>query len=193
MQSTTMATRSPGDLVIWDFELFSANAAYIVKKKKTKLVVGKTVIHYFRFENLNFGPDMMPRQKYGTSGFLIAFFDRKWRQVSDTSLPVWKVHFSSWMWCHSLLRMCNYIFDIFLSQGHIGIAVPDVAEACRQFEAKGVEFVKKPDDGNMKGIAFIKDPDGYWIEIFSPRTIAAIALAKWSRHRSNCNGMEFYR
>ena len=31
----------------------------------------------------------------------------------------------------------------------------------------GIEFVKKPDDGNMKGLAFIKDPDGYWIEILS--------------------------
>ena len=31
----------------------------------------------------------------------------------------------------------------------------------------GVEFVKRPDDGNMKGLAFIRDPDGYWIEILS--------------------------
>jgi len=62
--------------------------------------------------------------------------------------------------------------------GHIGIAVPDVAEACRHFEVKGVEFVKKPEDGKMKGIAFIKDPDGYWIEIFSARNVADIALAQ---------------
>lgn len=35
-----------------------------------------------------------------------------------------------------------------------------------------MEFVKKPNDGNMKGIAFIKDPDGYWIEILNPVNIA---------------------
>ena len=49
--------------------------------------------------------------------------------------------------------------------GHIGITVPDVYAACKQFEEYGIEFVKKPDDGSMKGLAFIKDPDGYWIEI----------------------------
>jgi|TARA_B100000902_G_C27257247_1_gene888576 lactoylglutathione lyase len=51
--------------------------------------------------------------------------------------------------------------------GHIGVTVPDVYAACEEFERKGIEFVKKPDDGNMKGLAFIKDPDGYWIEILS--------------------------
>ena len=54
--------------------------------------------------------------------------------------------------------------------GHIGITVPDVYKACEEFEKKGIEFVKKPDDGNMKGLAFIKDPDGYWIEILSAST-----------------------
>lgn len=58
--------------------------------------------------------------------------------------------------------------------GHIGISVPDVYAACARFEALGIEFVKRPDDGKMKGLAFIKDPDGYWIEILSPHGLRAI-------------------
>ncbi len=38
--------------------------------------------------------------------------------------------------------------------------VPDVDVACERFEKLGVEFVKRPNDGQMKGLAFIKDPDG---------------------------------
>ncbi|XP_076012195.1 lactoylglutathione lyase-like [Genypterus blacodes] len=58
--------------------------------------------------------------------------------------------------------------------GHIGIAVPDVYEACKMFEEQGVTFVKKPEDGKMKGLAFIQDPDGYWIEILSPNNMVSI-------------------
>ena len=56
---------------------------------------------------------------------------------------------------------------------YIRITVPDVYEACERFESLGVEFQKKPDDGNMKGLAFIKDPDGYWIEILSAKGLAS--------------------
>lgn len=60
-----------------------------------------------------------------------------------------------------------------IGYGHIGILVNDVIHACQRFEELGVEFIKRPDDGRMKGLAFIKDPDGYWIEIFSAKTVAA--------------------
>lgn len=55
--------------------------------------------------------------------------------------------------------------------GHIGLMVPDVNAACERFEKFNVPFIKKPNDGRMKGLAFIQDPDGYWIEIFNPRTV----------------------
>ena len=61
--------------------------------------------------------------------------------------------------------------------GHIGLSVPDVDAACKRFDALGVEYVKRPDEGNMKGLAFIKDPDGYWIEILEATSLAEMASA----------------
>lgn len=49
--------------------------------------------------------------------------------------------------------------------GHICFAVPDLQQAVAWFDANGVVFQKRPEEGSMKDIAFIKDPDGYWIEI----------------------------
>lgn len=60
--------------------------------------------------------------------------------------------------------------------GHIGISVPDVYAACARFDELSVDYVKKPDDGNMKGLAFIKDPDGYWIEILSSSGLRDLIL-----------------
>ncbi|MBB3693664.1 lactoylglutathione lyase [Sphingomonas sp. BK580] len=61
--------------------------------------------------------------------------------------------------------------------GHLGVSVPDVAAACARFEAMGVPFRKRPDEGTMRDIAFITDPDGYWIEILSPQSMTARVVA----------------
>ena len=55
--------------------------------------------------------------------------------------------------------------------GHIAIDVPDLAAAVAHFDAHGVEFQKRPEEGMMKHIAFIKDPDGYWVEILSAKAM----------------------
>ena len=64
--------------------------------------------------------------------------------------------------------------------GHLGISVPDVDAACARFEALGVPFKKRPQDGKMKGIAFITDPDGYWIEILAPASMIPAVAASTS-------------
>merc|ERR1719498_209192 len=49
--------------------------------------------------------------------------------------------------------------------GHLGVAVPDVYDACDRFKKFGCEFKKSPNSGGMMGLAFVKDPDGYAIEV----------------------------
>lgn len=61
--------------------------------------------------------------------------------------------------------------------GHIGIAVPDLDAAVRWFDAQGVGYVKRPEQGRMRDVAFIRDPDGYWIEIVQPDRLAGLGLA----------------
>jgi lactoylglutathione lyase len=65
--------------------------------------------------------------------------------------------------------------------GHIGVSVPSsVEEACARFQALGVDFVKKPEDGKMRNLAFIRDPNGYWIEILEPSKKAAAQFVEWA-------------
>jgi len=49
--------------------------------------------------------------------------------------------------------------------GHIGFLVDDLQACCDEMLAAGVEFFKKPQDGNMSQIAFALDPSGYRIEL----------------------------
>ena len=58
--------------------------------------------------------------------------------------------------------------------GHVGFAVPDIHAACKRFEALGVDFIKRPEDGKIKDIAFIRDPDGYWVEVFEPARMGGL-------------------
>ncbi|BFZ53926.1 Lactoylglutathione lyase [Savitreella phatthalungensis] len=50
--------------------------------------------------------------------------------------------------------------------GHIAIAMPDIENACKRLEERGVKFQKRLTDGKMKHIAFALTPgDNYWVEI----------------------------
>lgn len=60
--------------------------------------------------------------------------------------------------------------------GHICFAVPDLNAAVEWFDASGVEFVKRPEQGKMRDVAFVKDPDGYWIEIVQPDLCRSLGL-----------------
>ena len=54
--------------------------------------------------------------------------------------------------------------------------MPDLDKAVAWFDAKKVEFVKRPDQGKMKDVAFIKNPDGYWIEIVEPARLTGFGV-----------------
>ena len=58
-------------------------------------------------------------------------------------------------------------YDLGSAYGHIAIAVPDAADACRKVRAQGGNVTR--DAGPVKGgstvIAFVTDPDGYKIEL----------------------------
>ncbi|GAB2786460.1 lactoylglutathione lyase [Halomonas shantousis] len=56
--------------------------------------------------------------------------------------------------------------------GHICFSVPDLITATDWFDKRGVEYVKRADEGKMKNVVFIKDPDGYWIEIVEAALMA---------------------
>lgn len=58
--------------------------------------------------------------------------------------------------------------------GHICFSVPDLGAAVAWFDANGVAFVKRPEQGKMKDVAFIKDADGYWIEIVQADLLARL-------------------
>mmetsp|Transcript_36764 Transcript_36764/g.80623 ORF Transcript_36764/g.80623 Transcript_36764/m.80623 type:complete len:353 (-) Transcript_36764:122-1180(-) len=49
--------------------------------------------------------------------------------------------------------------------GHIGFIVDDLVSMCKEMEAAGVKFFKKPEEGKIQGIAFALDPDGYRVEL----------------------------
>lgn len=61
--------------------------------------------------------------------------------------------------------------------GHIGICVPNLADAVKHFDKHKVKFIKRPEDGSMSEIAFLVDPDGYWIEILEAKLMRNYARA----------------
>lgn len=63
--------------------------------------------------------------------------------------------------------------------GHIGFLVEDLEELCAWMEADGVQFKKRPQDGNMRGIAFAYDPNGYWVEMIDRKATFAGICANY--------------
>ena len=53
--------------------------------------------------------------------------------------------------------------------GHVAFHVDDVYGKTDELVGGGVDFKKKPDEGNMKGLAFAFDPDNYWVELVKRR------------------------
>ena len=49
--------------------------------------------------------------------------------------------------------------------GHVGFLTEDLQAATAYFDAQGVPFKKRPEDGMMHSLAFVFDPDNYWVEI----------------------------
>merc|ERR1712048_1504727 len=71
--------------------------------------------------------------------------------------------------------------------GHIGFIVDDLEAACAKMEADGVQFKKRPQDGNMRGIAFAYDPNGYWVELIDRKASFAGICANY-RHACRLQG-----
>lgn len=62
-------------------------------------------------------------------------------------------------------------YDLGNGYGHIALAVPDAAEACRKIRERGGKVVREagPMKHGMTVIAFVEDPDGYKIELIERR------------------------
>ena len=58
-------------------------------------------------------------------------------------------------------------YELGTAYGHIALAVPDVAAACKRIRAAGGRISREagPVKGGTTVIAFIEDPDGYKIEL----------------------------
>lgn len=58
-------------------------------------------------------------------------------------------------------------YDLGNGYGHIALAVPDAAEACKKIKAQGGKVVREagPMMHGTVVIAFVEDPDGYKIEL----------------------------
>ena len=62
-------------------------------------------------------------------------------------------------------------YELGSAYGHVAIAVPDPAAACRAVRAKGGNVTREagPVKGGTTVIAFVQDPDGYKIELIEDK------------------------